>query len=88
MEGKIDKYGCLWIKRGKEFKRAGCPRSIEILEGGGRGWGVCGDWCRLFGDPVESNLAVGGKVILTSCSRYQDIFDGFTDERGAEEEGE
>jgi len=42
---KIDRKGCLWVRRGNELKMQFCPfQSLEEDV-------YCGDWCPLFGEP-------------------------------------
>ena len=50
MEIKINRDGCLEIKRGKEYKKATCPFDVpdDITA-------RCGDWCALFGEPEPKN---------------------------------
>lgn len=73
MEGKIDKNGNLFLRRGSMLKAVQCPY-ID-------GRDYCGDWCGLFGEPVNGNQ--DGRTVLGLC-RAVHIFTDFTDERGRE----
>ena len=69
MEGKIDKDGNLCINR-ESMKALHCP----FIAGGD----YCGDWCALFGEPVDDER--DGTTVLELC-RVVHIFTDFTDER-------
>lgn len=67
MKGKITNEGRLYILRGDRYKAQHCPHSFNR----------CGDWCPLFGEPVERPLIY---TTLDLC-RKKLSFDGFKDER-------
>ncbi len=74
MNIKIDKGGCLKIKRKEEFKDIECP----FQKGS-----YCGDWCALFGEPqYYTNNKPEKRAYLDICKKEFDVKEkDFTDER-------
>ena len=73
MEGYIDEFGFLYIKRGKMFKNAECCYNSRD---------DCCDECAMFAEPTEV-IVPGGKEIgyaLKLCNTYI-YFDKFEDRR-------
>ncbi len=74
MEGKINEYGGLEIKRLNKMKGQLCPFQTESEAS-------CGDWCPLFGEPDFKNYENGkSECHIQLCHEFIH-FDNFTDER-------
>lgn len=75
MNGKISKYGQLFIDRKKSFKAQTCCRSNSDRFDTAR---ACSDGCPAFHEPVD----IQGKTRLMLCSDVGMLyFDNFSDER-------
>lgn len=74
MNGKINEYGRLEIKRGEIFKEQSCCYS------NGGSHCACGDTCPLFGEPI---FGVGMGVI-NICQNRRLEFESLIDERNQE----
>ncbi|MCP4756363.1 MAG: hypothetical protein GY866_36330 [Proteobacteria bacterium] len=77
MRGRINKDGIIHIQRGGEMRLQYCP--FFSVSSAGIEPTVCGDWCPLFGDPVETNPEEP-YTILDIC-RKQLVFEELIDER-------
>ena len=80
MNGYVDNYGALFLKRGGEFKVMKCPFSSGEEGGLWAGPSVCGDGCPLFGEPTP--VGTNGGIELRLCKRVL-VFGrgGFEDRR-------
>lgn len=96
MEGKIDKYGNLYIKRGSIMKIMECPHRIRESEESGDSIEytakACSDNCPLFDEPYEPEgfhtcTDCDSKRIdykhtqIDICHNKELYFDKFIDER-------
>lgn len=78
MQAKIDKNGMLNINRAGTMKIQDCPMTTAVHNDGVKlKWEPCGDWCPLFGEPVED---CDGDTILILCKGVN-CFKEFKDER-------
>lgn len=82
MKGKIDKYGDLSIYRGQSrgFIGCKCPLSFETAE---YIHSTCGDWCPLFGEPVQYKIDKPSPIkwVLDLCHDKTLYFEELIDER-------
>jgi len=75
VKGRITKEGLLEILRGSEYRKQHCPRTVNATE---HTFWHCGDWCTLFGEPVD---VPSGLVMLDICDNELRFFDELIDER-------
>lgn len=75
MKGKLNEFGNLSIERAGKLKLQLCPG------GEGEASAACGDWCPLFLEPKNLQVAKSQeKWVLDLCMNTV-IFDEFIDER-------
>lgn len=67
MIGHINPKGELFIERGNDAKRQHCPKNFLL---------ACGDWCPLFGEPIE---LTDGRTIIEICDCKSLCFNIFDD---------
>ena len=83
MEGRINLYGVLEIKRAEKFKNQICPFGGGQVQRAGEAEPCCGDDCPHFGEP--ETLKVSGEniglVLITICHHKRLIFDKLKDYR-------
>lgn len=66
MEGKIDSFGVLHIKRKEKFKPQVCPFSKQK--------GNCGDWCPRFKEmKMEATAGIKKELVVFVCDATQKI---------------
>lgn len=83
MKGKIDDKGFLHIKRGKNFKKLGCPFLNAVVDDSRDGvfYAFCGDWCAKFGEPDRTQGVHMGRIYIEICNQQDLVFEEFEDER-------
>lgn len=81
MEGKINQYGNLEIKRNGKLIVQWC--FFNHRDGGHH----CGDWCPQFGEPdsYRGSEEAPNPALLNICQGRLLNFDKFIDERGEDE---
>ena len=86
MDGKIDRNGFLYIKRGKKMKTVLCPfcawNTFEKMGQTQIEQNPCGDWCVLFGEPEIAGSPLPARIVV--CHDKELWFNEFTDEREVE----